>query len=206
MNEIEGPAPFNKPDDDELILKAQAGDLRSFDLLVRRYQRKIYFLAYRMVKNHDSADDIAQETFIRAYSAIKSFKLGYGFYTWLYRICMNLSINLLKRQKFIIPESQLARTGKLPPEEEASPLEKEAPGADPLNHYALKELESKIDKALDSLPPKYKAVLVLRIYEDLSYEEIAGTLKISVGTVMSRLFRARSRMQELLKEYGEGNR
>ena len=195
MSRSEGQAPFGQQDDDELILKAQEGDLRPFDLLVKRYQRKIYFLARHMVKGHDAADDIAQETFINAYSAIKSFKIGYSFYTWLYRICMNLSINYLKRQKFVIPESQF--------EEETSPLEREAAGADPSNHLALKELEGKIEKALDSLPPKFKAVLVLRVYEDLSYEEIAKTLKISIGTVMSRLFRAREKMQEMLKEYKE---
>lgn len=193
MSKSEGRAQVSEKDDDELILKAQAGDLYSFDLLVKRYQKKIYFLAYRMVKNHDSADDIAQETFINAYEAIKSFKTGYNFYTWLYRICMNLSINLLKRQKFVIPESQF--------EEKASPLEKEATTQDPLSELTSKELENKIEKALDSLPPKYKAVLILRIYEDLSYEDIARTLKISIGTVMSRLFRAREKMQELLKEY-----
>ncbi|MGB7062541.1 MAG: sigma-70 family RNA polymerase sigma factor [Candidatus Zixiibacteriota bacterium] len=195
MSRSEGQAPFGQQDDDELILKAQKGDLHSFDVLVGRYQRKIYFLALRMVKGHDAADDIAQETFINAYSAIKSFKIGYSFYTWLYRICMNLSINYLKRRKFVIPESQF--------EEETSPLERGAAGADPSNHLALKELEDKIEKALDSLPPKFKAVLVLRVYEDLSYEEIAKTLKISIGTVMSRLFRARERMQEILKEYKE---
>jgi RNA polymerase sigma-70 factor (ECF subfamily) len=195
MRKDEGQAPFNQPSDDELIVKAQEGDLRSFDLLVKRYQRKVYYLARRMVKGHDAADDIAQETFINAYSAIRSFKIGYSFYTWLYRICMNLSINYLKRQKFVIPESQL--------DGETSPLEREAPGADPSNHLASKELEGKIEKAIDSLPPKFKAVLVLRIYEDLSYEEIAKTLKISMGTVMSRLFRAREKMQEMLEEYKE---
>lgn len=195
MNKGEGQAPFNQQSDDDLILKAQRGDQRSFDLLVKRYQKKIYFLAYRMVKNHDTADDVAQETFINAYFAIKSFKIGYSFYTWLYRICMNLSINFLKREKFVIPESQF--------EGETSPLEREATGVDSLNHLALKELETKIDEAIDSLPPKYKAVLVLRIYEDLSYEEIAKTLKISIGTVMSRLFRAREKMQDELKEYKE---
>jgi len=195
MNKAEGHAPFNQQDDNELILKAQKGDSYSFDLLVKRYQKKIYFLAYRMVKNHDAADDIAQETFIHAYFAIKSFKLGYSFYTWLYRICMNLSINFLKRQKFVIPESQF--------EEAASPLERQTTRTDPSNHLALKELQNKIERAIDSLPPKYKAVLVLRIYEDLSYQEIAQTLKISMGTVMSRLFRARERMQDELKEYKE---
>jgi RNA polymerase sigma-70 factor (ECF subfamily) len=192
MNKSEGQGQFNE-NDDELILKAQDGDLHSFDLLVRRYQKKIYFLAYRMVKSHDAADDMAQETFINAYLAIKSFKTGHSFYTWLYRICMNLSINFLKRQKLVIPESQF--------EEESRPLEKEATRLDSSNHLALKELETKIEKALDRLPPKYKAVLILRIYEDLSYEEIAKTLKISTGTVMSRLFRAREKMQEMLKEY-----
>jgi RNA polymerase sigma-70 factor (ECF subfamily) len=195
MSKIEGQVPFNETSDDELILKAQKGETRAFDVLVRRYQRKIYFLAYRMVKGHDAADDIAQETFIKAYFAIKSFKLGFNFFTWLYRICMNLSINYLKRQKFVIPESQF--------EEEASPLEREATKTDPSDDYASKEIQAKIEKALDSLPPKFKAVLVLRLYEDLSYEEIAKTLKISVGTVMSRLFRARERMQEMLKEYKE---
>jgi RNA polymerase sigma-70 factor (ECF subfamily) len=195
MNRIEGQEPFNQQTDDELIRKAREGDSYSFGLLVKRYQKKIYFLARRMVKEHDVADDIAQETFINAYFAIKSFKIGYSFYTWLYRICMNLSINLLKRQKFVIPESQF--------DEKTSPLEREASGGDPSNHLASKEMENKIERAMDSLPPKYKAVLVLRIYEDLSYEEIAKTLKISMGTVMSRLYRARERMQEMLKEYKE---
>jgi len=192
MVESKGKAVFKSEDDERLIAQAQEGDLYSFDLLVKRYQKKIYFLAYRMLKNHDAADDIAQETFINAYSSIKSFKLGYSFYTWLYRICMNLSINHLKRQKFVIPESQF--------EEEASPLEKEAITEDPLSLLVQKEQERKIEQAIDSLPPKYKTVFILKVYEDLSYEVIAQTLKISLGTVMSRLFRARKRLQKLLKD------
>jgi RNA polymerase sigma-70 factor (ECF subfamily) len=179
-------------DDQTLIAKAQEGDLYSFDLLVKRYQRKVYSLAYRMVKNHDAADDLAQETFIKAYLSIKSFKLGYAFYTWLYRICMNLSINYLKRQKLVIPESRF--------EGESSPLETQATNEDPLSLLVKREQETKTEHAINLLPPKYKAVFVLRVYEDLSYEEIAQTLKISLGTVMSRLFRARERLQALLKD------
>lgn len=178
-------------DDQTLIAKAQQGDLHSFDLLVRRYQRRVYHLAYRMVKNHDAADDIAQDTFIKTYSSIKSFKLGHPLFTWMYRICTNLSINYLKRQKFMISESQF--------EEETSPLEREPADGDPLSLLVKKEQEKKIGQAIDLLPPKYKAVFVLRVYEDLSYQEIAQTLKISLGTVMSRLFRARERLQALLK-------
>ena len=192
MVEPKGKTVFKCEDDEKVIAKAQEGDLFSFDHLVKKYQKKIYTLAYRMVKNHDAADDIAQETFINAYSSIKSFKLGHSFYTWLYRICMNLSINYLKRQKFVIPESQF--------EEEVSPLEKKTESEDPLSLLVQKEQERKIEQAIDSLPPKYKAVFILKVYEDLSYEEIAQTLKISLGTVMSRLFRARERLQELLKD------
>jgi RNA polymerase sigma-70 factor (ECF subfamily) len=195
MNKREGSGRLEEQQDDELIRKAQGNDLYAFDLLVKRYQKKIYYLAYRMVKDHDAADDIAQETFIRAYSAIRSFERGHSFYTWLYRICMNLSINLLKRQKLVISESQFG--------DQPSPLEKEAEKTDPSDHLASKELELRIGRALNSLPPKYKAVLILRIYEDSSYEEIAHVLNISVGTVMSRLFRAREKMQDMLKEYKE---
>jgi RNA polymerase sigma-70 factor (ECF subfamily) len=179
-------------DDQTLIAKAQQGDLHSFDLLVRSYQRRVYSLAYRMVKNHDAADDVAQDTFIKAYSSIESFKLGRPFFTWLYRICMNLSINYLKRQKFMISESQF--------EEETSPLERETADGDPLSLLVKREQERRIEHAISVLPPKYKGVFVLRVYEDLSYEEIAQTLKISLGTVMSRLFRARERLQKLLKD------
>jgi RNA polymerase sigma-70 factor (ECF subfamily) len=196
MVEPERKTVFKIEDDEGLIVKAQEDDLYSFDLLVKKYQKKIYFLAYRMVKNHDAADDVAQKTFINAYSSIKSFKLGYSFYTWLYRICMNLSINYLRRRKFVISESQF--------EEEVSPLEKETESEDPLSLLVQKEQERKVEQAIDSLPPKYKTVFVLRVYEDLSYEEIAQTLKISLGTVMSRLFRARERLQELLKDMVSG--
>lgn len=188
----EGKTVFRTEDDERLIAKVQEGDLFSFDLLVKKYQKKIYTLAYRMVKNHDAADDIAQETFINAYSSIGSFKLGFSFYTWLYRICMNLATNHLKRQRFVISESQF--------EEEFSPLERETTHEDPLGLLVQKEQERKIEQAIESLPPKYKAVFVLRVYEDLSYEEIAQALKISSGTVMSRLFRARERLQKLLKD------
>ncbi len=193
MSRVEQHEPAETPVDDELIRRTREGDLRAFDTLVRRYQRRIYFLAVRMVKNHDEADDVAQETFIRAYGALDSFKLGCNFYTWLYRICMNLSINHLKHGRRIMTGSRF--------KEEAKPLERAAPGADPLDCAVMTEMGERIEAAIDSLSPKYKAVLVLRIFEDMSYEEMAESLDISVGTVMSRLFRARERMQEMLEEY-----
>jgi len=177
-------------DEARLISEAQKGNSSSFERLVKTYQKRIYYLAYRMVKDHDAADDIAQETFIKAYDSLHKFKEGYGFFPWIYRICMNLSINYLKRQKFTVSESvafpQMER--------------KEAIGFDPLNILIDEEKRKKIENAIDRLPSPFKAVFVLKVYEDLSYEEIAKTLSISKGTVMSRLFRARERLIKELKE------
>jgi len=179
--------------DDELIRKAQKGDLRAFDALVRRYQRKVYYLALRMLKNHAAADDVAQDTFMNAYRAIGTFKPGSNFYTWLYRICMNRSLNYLEKEKHIVPESAFG--------EGSSPLERASAKANPLDDVAGAETARRIESAVDSLSPAYKAVFVLRAYEEMSYEEIAESLGISTGTVMSRLFRAREKLQEMLSSY-----
>jgi RNA polymerase sigma-70 factor (ECF subfamily) len=181
---------YAEKSDDELILQVQGGDRRPFDILVKRYQRRIYFLALRMARDPDAADDLAQETFVKAYFAMGSFTVGRRFYTWLYRICMNLSINYLAKRKHAIPASQF--------DEEEQVLETEASGPDAAEELISKENTARIEAAIDSLSPKYKSVLVLRVYEDMSYEDIAGTLGISVGTVMSRLFRARKKMLEAL--------
>jgi RNA polymerase sigma-70 factor (ECF subfamily) len=176
--------------DDELIRRAGEGDLRAFDVLVRRYQRKVYYLALRMLKSHDAADDVAQDTFVRAYRAIGTFKPGSNFYTWLYRICMNRSLNYLEKEKHLVPESAFG--------EGSSPLERASTEADPLDEVAGAESAQLIEKAIDSLSPAYKAVFILRVYEEMTYEEIAESLGISMGTVMSRLFRAREKLQEML--------
>ena len=179
--------------EDKLISKAKRGDIYSFERLVEKYQKKIYYLALRMTKSHDAADDLAQESFIKAFYSLKSFIEGYSFSAWIYKICMNLTINYLKRQKFTLPESKL---GDRSLESLGERTKKD--NSDPL---IQKELRVKIEREIDELPAAYKAVFILRTYEDLSYEEIAKTLKISKGTVMSRLFRARERLQKNLKGY-----
>ncbi len=183
---------FEEQSDDELIRRVQGGDRHSYDLLVKRYQRKVYFLALRMARDHDAADDIAQETFVRAYFAFGSFTIGRKFYTWLYKICMNLSVDHLKSRRSLVSESRMG--------DETDPLEREARGPDPHDVLVSRETTTKIESAIDALSPKYKAVLVLRVYEDMSYEDIARTLDISVGTVMSRLSRARKKMLDVLGE------
>jgi RNA polymerase sigma-70 factor (ECF subfamily) len=179
--------------EEKLIAKAKRGDVYSFEKLVEKYQKKIYYLALRMTKSHDAADDLAQESFIKAFYSLKSFREGYSFSAWVYRICMNLTLNYLKRQRFSIPQSQLS-DGPL-----AVSVEN---GKDDLSDQLVrKELREKIEQEIAKLPPDFKAVFILRTYEDLSYEQISKTLKITKGTVMSRLFRARERLQKSLKGY-----
>ena len=175
----------------ELIRKAKQGNLYSFEQLVKKYQKKMYRLAFRMTKNHDSADDLAQETFVKAFTSIRSFKEEYKFYPWICRICMNLSINYLKRKKFTVSESEL----------EPYKLEDKKATGDPMSQLIKDELMDRIERSIDKLPPPFKVVFILKVCEDLSYEQIAKSLNISVGTVMSRLFRARERLQKSLKDY-----
>ncbi len=147
-----------------------------------------------MTRDHDSADDLAQETFVKAFTSIKSFKEEHSFYPWIYRICMNLSINYLKRKKFMVSETEL-----LPQK-----LEDKKVTSDPMSQLMKDELMDRIERSIDKLPPAFKAVFILKVYQELSYEQIAQTLKITVGTVMSRLFRARERLQKSLKDYLQG--
>ena len=179
--------------EEKLIAKAKIGDIYSFERLVEKYQKKIYYLALRMTRSHEAADDLAQEAFIKAFYALKSFKEGYSFSAWVYKICMNLTINYLKRQKFTIPENQL-------PDNSLDLLNEKEKG-DFSDQLVKEELRKKIEQEIDNLPPDFKAVFILKTYEDLSYDQIAQALKISKGTVMSRLFRARERLQKSLKGY-----
>jgi RNA polymerase sigma-70 factor (ECF subfamily) len=179
--------------EEKLIAKAKIGDIYSFERLVEKYQKKIYYLAQRMTRSHEAADDLAQEAFIKAFYALKSFKEGCSFSAWVYKICMNLTLNYLKRQKFTIPESQL-------PDNSLDLLNEKEKG-DFSDQLVKEELRKKIEQEIDNLPPDFKAVFILKTYEDLSYDQIAQALKISKGTVMSRLFRARERLQKSLKGY-----
>jgi len=183
--------------EDELIQQAKEGDHSSFEKLVKKYEKVIYNLAYRLAKSHDAADEIAQQTFVKAFYGLKRFKLGYSFYSWIYRICLNLGLNYMKKESLNVSQSRF--------EHSQSPIDFAVEKDNPETELLKKELSSKIDKEIDSLPPKLRAVLILKEYEDLSYQQIAATLKISKGTVMSRLFRARKRLVQNLKGYVRGD-
>jgi len=189
-----GPGP---PDDRSLVLAAQGGDAQAFRGLVERYQRRVYQLALGMVKDSDEAMDITQETFVRVHRYLSSFKGDSSFFTWTYRIATNLCLDSARkrgvRERVEMDESDAEIESRMDPPSAAL--------AGPQRAALNAELKEKIDDALASLPPKHRAILLLREVEGLSYEELARTLGIRKGTVMSRLFHARLKMQRKLREY-----
>jgi RNA polymerase sigma-70 factor, ECF subfamily len=176
--------------DQELVNLALQGDERAFEKLVEKYKKRVYYLAYRMTRDHDSADELAQESFVKAYQALRNFKTGYNFYTWIYRICVNLSINFLKREKYTISADLLREKDLLP--EHGTEI-------DQLERMIASEQAGLIKRTLDSLPPEQKLAFVLKTYENMSYEQMGEVMQCSIGTVMSRLFRARQKLRNALR-------
>jgi RNA polymerase sigma-70 factor (ECF subfamily) len=174
----------------DLLAKARGGNLFAFEEIVRRYQRRVYGVAFRIVRRHDVADDVAQEAFIRAHQALHSFDAARPFGPWICRIAANLAINHVRS-----PEAR---------EEELPAGHAETPAPDhggPLSGVLEKEARAMLDAALERLPAEQRAVFVLRVVEELSYREIADALEISLGTVMSRLSRAREKLRAALLPY-----
>ena len=180
--------------DRDLVVRALQGDHEAFESIVRSYQRRVYAVTLRMTRQHQVADDITQETFVRAYTQLHRFELGRPLAPWLTRIAINLSINHLtgrvKREQPLEDDTPLDR---LKTADESSP--------DPLKSLLSCEFAHALARAVEKLPPEQKAVFVLRVHEEMRYEEIADSLGISSGTVMSRLYRARSKLKEMLKDY-----
>lgn len=194
------PAP-PRPDDRLLIEQARRGDQRAFRALVERYQRKVYGLALGLLKDPDEARDMAQEAFLKAHQHLGSFQGTSSFYTWIYRITVNLCIDQLRRAG---RGGQVAFDETVSHDEAGSPADELSPrrlGFDPGRALQDKELRQRIQAALDTLSEQHRAVLLLREVDGMSYKELAEVLEIAEGTVMSRLFHARKRMQELLRGY-----
>jgi RNA polymerase sigma-70 factor (ECF subfamily) len=177
------------PDETFLLARARQGDVSAFEEIVRRHQRRVYGVALRIVRSHGVADDVAQETFLRAWRSLDRFELGRPFGPWVCRIAANLAVNHVR--------SPQAREGPLPEGYGETP----APSADPLGAVLDAEARRVLDEAVAALPAEQRAVFVLRAVEDLSYREIAEALDLHVGTVMSRLFRARERLAQALRPY-----
>lgn len=180
--------------DEQLVARVQTGDRRAFDLLVRRYQHKIVQLVERLVGEADALD-VAQESFIKAFRAIKGFRGQSAFYTWLYRIAINTAKNHLASQ------GRRPAEGDLNPEdaEQYDISEELKDGATPERLMLKDEIERTVIEAIEELPGDLKMAITLRELEGLSYEEIAAAMDCPIGTVRSRIFRAREAINKRLE-------
>lgn len=181
----------NIESDEHYIDRVKKGDCEAFGPLIERYKMQVYRLIYRMVYNRDDAEDLVQEVFIRSYRAIKSFRPNSPFYPWLSRIAVNHTINYLKKE----------RKDKMQPLDWVqNHLADDR--HDPVQTAKTGMLKERIGNAMQQLPAEYRTILMLRVEEELSYDEISRMLKIPKGTVMSRLARARQRLREIFKDLG----
>ena len=182
----------------ELVDRAKQEDLDAFDELIRRHQQRIYATVYHMTSSHEDANDIAQETFIKAYQALRTFKAGSSFYTWLYRIAVNRTINFLKQRKHKghLSLNDLDFNAEHDPDLIALISEDT-----PRRGVSLTELKEKLNEAMQKLSEDHRLVVTLHDIEGLSHEEIGQITDCNVGTVRSRLFYARQQLQAHLSEF-----
>jgi RNA polymerase sigma-70 factor (ECF subfamily) len=181
-----------------LVKRARQGDLGAYDELVRRYQERIYATIYHMTSNHEDANDLAQEAFIKAYHALKSFKGGSSFYTWVYRIAVNKTINYLKQRK---NKAQMSLDDIDFNAEHDPDLVALISDKTPRREVNLSELQEKLNGAMQKLSEPHRLVVTLHDVQGLSHEEIAKIMDCNIGTVRSRLFYARQQLQAYLSDY-----
>lgn len=181
--------------DEDLVNRSKNGDVDAFEELVTRYERKIYTIAYRLMGNYDDASDLTQEAFLRAFQAIKNFRGEASFLTWMCRIATNVCRDEL-RKRYRVQIESLDETITLNDGEISKQIAASDPG--PADLYERKELQEKIQSMINTLSPDFRLALVLRDIQGLSYEEIAEQLNCSLGTVKSRINRARNHIKEMI--------
>jgi RNA polymerase sigma-70 factor (ECF subfamily) len=183
-------------DDHRLIVECRQGNTAAFGVLVRRYQDRLFNTVFRLVGNAEDAHDVVQEAFLNAYQSLDGFKGDALFFTWLYRIAVNTAISLKRRQRSAV--SIDARRNGEGAVEPLDPSQESSPG------HALEqaEQERRIQRALARLSPEHRAVLVLKDMEGQKYETMAEVLQVPIGTIRSRLHRARVELRELLERDG----
>jgi RNA polymerase sigma-70 factor (ECF subfamily) len=191
--------PRSQDVDNLLVERARSGDKNAFGLLVSKYQRRIQRLIGRMVRDVDLVEDIAQETFVRAYRALPNFRGEAQFYTWLYRIAVNSAKKALvelKRDPLVFESSHAAGADE---DETYRPMNDLSSDETPEMLLAAKEVAAVVNAALEQLPDDLRQAITLREIEGLTYEEIAGMMNCPIGTVRSRIFRAREAISQRVK-------
>ncbi len=184
-------------EDRVLILQAKAGDSGAFRKLVERHQRRAFAIAVGLVRDEDDAREVVQEAFLRVHKGLASFEGGSSFFTWLYRIVSNLAIDAMRKPSR--RESE-ALDAEVVDDGTDQPLLSRLEGADPLDVVRRGEIRGRIETALDELPSYHRGVILMRELEGMSYEEMAEAMGVSKGTIMSRLFHARKKLQRALAD------
>lgn len=173
----------------EFVEDFKNGRVEGFNELVKRYQQRVYWLVRRTLGNHEDADDVTQEVFVRVYGSLKRFRGDANFYTWLYRIATNMSLNALRKKRL-----------KMFVGLESATLHVVDTDADPVEQLGQKEYETALRRAIDRLPPKQKLVFTLRYYDEMPYEEMAKVLKRSVGGLKANYFHALKKIQSYVRK------
>ena len=186
----------------DLVRRCQAGDTEAFDELVTRYRTRVFGMIYNMIHSEQDAWDLAQDSFVKAWKSIKRFRGQSSFYTWIYRIVMNVTIDWARKKQIKAGGAEFDDAIQL---KEIDPASKTVPKADALPYEMMErsEIRARIDRAIAQLSPEHRAVILMKEIEEMQYHEIAETLGCSIGTVMSRLFYARKKLQSLLKDVYE---
>jgi len=184
--------------DQEVVLQAREGLEAAYRELIRRYERPIFSLVYRMVRDRALAEDLSQETFIKALNAIDSYRPEYKFSSWIFKIANNAAIDQIRRRELDTLSLDGSPHATTPDEIEATALQVSARGLSPLEALESSELGGQIEQAIGRLRPEYRSCILLRHVEGLAYEEIAELLDLPLGTVKTYIHRARNELRDLL--------
>jgi len=186
----------SKQDINKFIERALEGDEDAYKSLLKRYENGIYNLIYQMIKNREETEDLVQETFVKAFKSLHSYNKQYAFSTWLYKIAFNHSIDAIRKKK--LKTLPLDRPIQLREGEVHHQIRDDTHS--PERDYIFEERKTRIQETIETLPKKYREAIILRHQEERSYEEISDILKIPIGTVKARIFRARELLKKKLRE------
>ena len=186
--------------DQEVVEWARQGHERAYRELVRRYQRPVFSLIYRMVRDRERAEDLAQETFVKVLNALDSYRSEYKFSSWIFKIANNAAIDQLRRKELDTLSLDGAPDAVTAERQEGTSLQLAHGGESPLDELEARELGSKIEQAIATLRPEYRSCIMLRHVEGYAYEEIAEMLDLPLGTVKTYIHRARAELRNLLEQ------
>ncbi len=189
--------------DQVVVAWARQGHERAYRELVRRYQRPVFSLIYRMVRDRERAEDLAQETFVKVLNALDSYRPQYKFSSWIFKIANNAAIDRLRRRELDTLSLDGAPDAVTAERQEGSSLQIAHSGESPLQELEARELGGQIERAISQLRPEYRSCIILRHVEGRAYEEIAEILDLPLGTVKTYIHRARSELRDLLEQVRE---